>query len=576
MQVGRGLKILCLTLLALASVGRLSAETQHIDRIFFNGVIWTADEAQPTATAIAIAGDRIVAVGGDAEILSKASSETAKVDLNGRFVTPGFQDSHLHLPGKPVNEIDISRIETLEELQTALKAFADAHPDLPWIQGMGWGYSIFPDQKPHSKYLDAVVSDRPVYLVARDGHMGLANSMAVEMAGVSNETPNPPNGHIQKDEEGKLTGEFKEFAQRLVSQHIPAPSEETIYQTLLVNMDYAASNGLTAVQEAATGLDMIPIFERAMAADAMKVRVRFAFLMTPTTDPYAGSRAIEKPLTEDDIAEYVRLRNIFRGPVLDAGAIKAWLDGTVDAQTASMFEPYHGTNHAGIPFWDIETLKQFASVYDKLGFQMMLHGIGDRAISQALDVFDAVSKENGTTGRRHRIEHVEVPRLEDLKRFKELGVIASTQAPFANPDATVLENFEPLLGPKRAPIADSFSLFDDAGIVQAFGSDYPVFDLNPIDGIAVAVTRQTPEGTPVGGWYPKGRISVEAALRHYTIDGAYASFQEDERGSITVGKLADIVVLSQNLLEIAPEDIRATRVLLTVMGGRNTYRSSDF
>jgi predicted amidohydrolase YtcJ len=207
---------------------------------------------------------------------------------------------------------------------------------------------------------------------------------------------------------------------------------------------------------------------------------------------------------------------------------------------------------------------------------VLLHAIGDKAINMALNAFEYAAKTNGTSGRRHRIEHAEVPALDDLPRFKQLGVIASTQPLFASPDATVLQNFAVLLGPERASHADSFKIFDDAGAVQVFGSDWNVFDFSPLKGIYAAVTRMTPEGTPKGGWYPAGRISVEAALRHYTRDSAYASFDEDIRGTIAAGKLADFTVLSKNLLTVPPSEILNTKVLLTVMGGKDTYRDKEF
>jgi len=216
------------------------------------------------------------------------------------------------------------------------------------------------------------------------------------------------------------------------------------------------------------------------------------------------------------------------------------------------------------------------ALYDKEGFQVLLHAIGDKAINMALNAFEYAAKTNGTSGRRHRIEHAEVPLLSDLPRFKQLGVIASTQAMFANPDATTLDNFAVLLGPERASHADSFKIYDDAGAVQAFGSDWGVFAFEPLPAIYCVVTRMTPEGTPPGGWYPAGRLSVEAALRHFTRDGAYASFDEDIRGTLSPGKLADLVVLSKNILAIPPTEILNTKVLLTVMGGKDTYRASDF
>jgi hypothetical protein len=298
--------------------------------------------------------------------------------------------------------------------------------------------------------------------------------------------------------------------------------------------------------------------------------------MVPEGSDIEHDHVLSRRITEDDVSEYVRLREVYQGPYLKLVAIKGLLDGTIDAQTAYMHEPYTGTNNRGIPMWVPEELNETVALYDKLGFQVLLHAIGDEAIHMALNAFEYAKNRNGTTGRRHRVEHVEMPMLSDLKRFKDLGVIASTQPPFANPDATVLENFEPLLGPERAPFADNFKIFDDAGIVQAFGSDWGVFDYKPLPNIYTAVTRMTPEGTPPGGWYPDGRISVEAALRHYTIDGAYATFDEHIRGSLTPGKLADFVILSKNLLTIEPSEILKTEVLLTVMGGRETYRDPKF
>lgn len=555
------------------------APGNHVDRIFLHGKVWTADTAQPWAQAIAVSGDTLVAVGSDAQVQAMAAPDTAVVDLHGRLVTPGFQDSHLHFPGPSVDSVQLGDVTTLAEFQQRLADFAKAHPDLPWITGHGWGYSIFPGQVADAKYIDAVIKDRPVYLTERDGHMGLGNTLAIKTAGVTAATQDPPNGHIMKGKDGQPTGEFKEAAQRLIFAKIPPETTETKYRSMLVHMDEAAQDGLTAVQDAMSWVgpgNNIALFERALDADALKLRVRFAMVILPGEGPYSATHKLAHPLTEADIKPYIDMRDKLRGPLLKAVAIKGQLDGTVDAMTATMKEPYVGTTNTGIPFWDSDELNQTVALYDKLGFQVMLHAIGDKAITQAVDAFAFAHKVNGTTGRRHRIEHVEVPDLADLPRMHDLGLIASTQPMFANPDETVLKNFDPLLGPKRNYKADSFKLFDDAGIRQAFGSDWNVFTFAPIQGIAAAVTRQTADGKPVGGWWPKGRISMEAALRHYTIDGAYATFDDDTRGSLVAGKLADFVVLSQDLTTIDPSQIRATKVLLTVMGGKDTWRSTQF
>ena len=548
---------------------------QHVDRAFVNGKIWTENDARPQAQAMAVSGDKILAVGTNDEIRALAAADTAIVDLQGRLVVPGFQDSHLHFPGRSVNEIDLHGVETLKDFQQRLADFAKSHPSLPWITGHGWGYSAFPNQTVDKKYIDEVISDRPVYVSERDGHMGLANSKALQIAGISSATPDPPNGHIMKGKSGEPTGELKEAAQELIGRHIPRESDEDRYQSLIQHMDEAAAAGLTAVQDAYTSLDVFPVFERAAAANALKLRFRFAPGILPKEGGDPSQHKLDKPLVEADLAAYRTLWDTFQGPLLKFGAVKGVLDGTVDARTAAMFEPYVGGG-TGIPFWEQDDLNKTVALYDKEGFQVLLHAIGDKAINMALNAFEYAAKTNGTTGRRHRVEHAEVPLLSDLPRFKQLGVIASTQAMFANPDATVLENFAPLLGPARASHADSFRIFDEAGIVQAFGSDWGVFPFEPLPAIYCAVTRMTPEGTPNGGWYPAGRISVEAALRHYTRDGAYASFDDDVRGTLAAGQLADFVVLSSDILTIPAADILKTKVLLTVMGGKDTYRDKGF
>ena len=304
------------------------------------------------------------------------------------------------------------------------------------------------------------------------------------------------------------------------------------------------------------------------------MRTSAAPIILPEEGGAPRDHNLKTPLTASDLRLYEELRNTFQGPLIKFGAIKGFLDGTVDAKTAAMFEPYVGGG-TGIPFWEQDDLNKTVALYDREGFQVLLHAIGDKAINMALNSFEYAAKANGTTGRRHRVEHVEVPRLSDLPRFKQLGVIASTQAIFADPDATTLENYAPLLGPQRASHSNAFKLFDDAGAVQAFGSDWGVFDFDPLKGIYAAVTRTTAKGTPKGGWYPENRITVEAALRHYTRDGAYASFDEDMRGTLTPGKLADFVVLSKDILTVPPAEIITTKVLLTVMGGRDTYRDKD-
>lgn len=573
----KSLALLCVIFpIGLAAAARGGAvPPPHVDRVFLNGKIWTGDDARPGVQALAIGGERILAVGSTVEIRALARPDTAVVDLHGRLVVPGFNDAHIHFPGPAGNEIDLVGAESLPELQRRLGEFVKAHPASAWVVGRGWGYSAFPDKKPHKQHLDAVVSDRPAYITERDGHMGLANSRAMALAGITRNTPDPANGHIVRDAAGEATGELQEAAQALVGRHLPAPTAEETYAAFLEHMRKASAAGMTSAQNAHWSVEDQQVVMRALAEGALTLRFRFAVPILPKEGGSPRHHRLAAPLTPADLAAYKQLRGSYNGSLLKFGAVKGFVDGTVDARTAAMLAPYVGGG-TGIPFWEQDELNETVALYDREGFQLLLHAVGDRAIRMALDAYEYAAKTNGTSGRRHRIEHVEVPALADLPRFLRLGVIATTQPMFASPDATTLGNFAVLLGPERASHADAFRIFDEAGATQAFGSDWPVFGNAPLAAIYCAVTRMTPEGTPAGGWYPENRVRVDAALRHYTRDAAYASFDEGIKGTLSPGKLADLVVLSDDILTIAPERIIKTQVLLTVLGGRDTYRAAGW
>lgn len=570
---------ICLTVLVLASCALDKPARPDADRIFINGKVWTGDDAQPTVQAIAVSGDKILAVGTSAEISALASDKTEVVDLKNRRVVPGFQDSHIHFLHSAANkerQVELDDAETLEEIQRRVAEYAEANPDASWITGHGWGYASFPDNTVDKKYLDKVVPDRPVYLTSRDGHMGFGNSKALELAGITRDTQDPPNGRIIKGEDGEPTGELQESAQRVIRELIPEPTPDQVYDAFIKAMDEAAAVGLTAMHEAATSLEDISLYEKAEAAGKLKIRFSLSPRMVLKEGVASDVYDLEEGMdSATAIAKYKELRDRLSDPLIQLVSVKGILDGTIDAKTAAMFEPYVGGG-TGLPFSTQDEINETVMLYDKAGFQILIHAIGDKAINMALNAFEYAQKVNGTRDHRHRVEHAEMPKLSDVQRFKELGVIASTQPMFANPDATVLENFAVLLGPARAQYADSFSIYDDAGVVQVFGSDYSVMTYDVLRGIEVAVTRMTESGNPPGGWYPKGCISVEAALRHYTVDAAFGIFQEDIRGTLTAGKYADFVVLSRDILEIDPTEISETDVLLTVMGGKDTYRSKDF
>jgi predicted amidohydrolase YtcJ len=532
------------------------------DAIYVNAHVWTGDPAAPEVEALAVTQGRISATGTSTAIRALAGPGTQTIDVQGRRIVPGFNDAHWHLPARRSARLD--NAGSVAVIRERVQAYARTLPERAWIVGRGWVPSDFPNNTGHRRYLDDLFPDRPVVLRDRDGHQALANARALELAGVTSTTPDPEDGRIERDERGEPTGLLKEAAARLVTRMLPELTAEDTHGLLLEEISTAASFGLTSLQDATEGGlsdNERAAITRAIADGAMLVRYRAAV-------PF------EKDVTAAALERYVAMRDSGRGTLLTYGVAKGMLDGTVDAKTAVMLEPYVGGGN-GLAFWTVEDLDRTVAAYDRAGIQVQLHAIGDAAIRMALDAYEFAARVNGTHGRRHRVEHIEVPAVADLPRFAELGVIASTQAIFATPDASTLQNYAPLLGPERASHANSFRQFDDAGAVQAFGSDYPVYSMNPLLGIYTAVTRQTAQGTPEGGWYPQGRIRVEAALRHFTVDAAYASFEEDIKGSLTPGRYADFAVLSHDILRIPPERLLDARVLLTVMGGRVTHRTPD-
>lgn len=551
-----------LALVALTPASLTAFAEPPPDRIYVDALVWTGDAAQPAAEAFAVRGDRFVAVGSTEDLRALAGPGTEITDLGGRRVVPGFNDAHWHLPAR--RDVRLDNAGKVDVLQRRLLDYAASLPAGSWVTGRGWMPSDFPGNTAHRHYLDETFPDRPVVVRDRDGHQALANSRALALAGVTRETPDPPDGRIERDANGEPTGVLKEAAASLVRGLLPPLTADDTHALLVEEVAAAASFGLTSVQDATEG----GLTENEHAAVARAVTEGRLLVR------YRAAVPFEKDVSAEQLARYGRLRDSSRGALLSFGFAKGMLDGTVDAKTAVMLEPYvdGGT---GLPMWSQADLDRTVAAYDRAGIQVQLHAIGDGAIRMALDAYEHAARVNGPRDRRHRVEHIEVPATADLPRFGALGVIASTQAIFATPDASALQNYAPLLGPGRAARANAFRLFDEAGAVQAFGSDYPVYPMDPLLGIYTAVTRQTRDGTPRGGWYPGNRIGVEAALAHYTRDAAYASFEESLKGTISVGKYADFAVLSRDILGVAPAALLETRVLLTVMGGRETFRSRE-
>jgi predicted amidohydrolase YtcJ len=489
-----------------------------------------------------------------------AGDDTRSEDLGGRQVVPGFHDAHWHLPTR--RQADLTGATGADEIVRRLREFAATLPSDAWITGRGWTPDMFPDNSAHKRVLDVAFPSRPVLITDRDGHQSLASSRALTLAHVGPTTRDPDGGTVVRESDRATpTGLLKETAMGLVRRMLPDPSADEVYASLRHEMHRAAALGLTSLQ-LANGLNAAEsaAFERAVADDSLIVRFRVAV-------PFV------RGVRDASLQEYVALRDKHTGPYLRFGIAKGMLDGTVDAGTAAMLAPYAIRGGTGLPRFTAQELAATLARYDSAGIQVELHAIGDRAIRMALDAFESVAQKNGAKDRRGRVEHIEVPDPADIPRFARLGVIASTQAIFAGPDPATLDNYAPLLGPTRSARAMPFKALDDAGAIQAFGSDYPVFPMDPLLGVYTAVTRQMPDGSPPGGWYPEHRISVEAALRHYTVGSAFAAFREREIGVLRAGMLADLVVLSEPIIGREPAALLRSKSVLTLVGGREIHRS---
>jgi len=532
--------------------------------VFVNGRIWTGEADAPWAEALAVRGERLAAVGTGSAVRALAGDGTEVVDLGGRFVAPGFIDAHLHLldGGFSIQELRLDDVEALDDVQNVIAEWATSHSDREWVTGKGWSYSAFPGGLPTRGQLDAAVAHRPAWIVSYDEHTGWANSEALRRAGITRDTRDPVGGTIVRDASGEPTGALKEKAMDLVAARVPEPTREEKRAALGLAFVRLAAWGVTSVHHASFGrsqpdAEALALVREVQAAHPASVRV------------YAALKMANDP-TPRVLAAHAALRERYASSRLRVGAVKGFVDGVVEAETAAMFDPYPGGGRGEANFTQ-EELDRVVAAYDREGWQVMLHAIGDRAIDMALSSFEHAARTNHSAGRRHRVEHIEVPRFEDLPRFAADGVVASTQALFASPGPNNDDVYVPKLGPERERRAMPFRSIDEAGAVQAFGSDWPVFSANVLLGLRCAVTRATLPGQRPEVWLPGQRIGIEAALRHFTRDAAWAAHEEGEKGTLAAGKLADFVVLAEDLTAIAPERIHEARVLRTVIGGRDAY-----
>ena len=555
---------LCTILLALSDASA-QKNSAFADTVIVNGKIYTLNPQKPWAEALAIRADLIVAVGSDAEIAKLQSKSTQVIDAKGRLVLPGFTDCHIHfIDGAfSLGRVNLEGAKDATDIQQRLRAYGAAHPGDSWILGRGWNYAMFPSFLPDKKALDEVFPNRPAFLEGYDGHTYWANSKALELAQVTKDTPNPPNGVIVRDPAtGEATGALKEAAQGLVAAVIPKPTRGEKLLALRAGMRWANENGLTRVHSAGGDFEEFELYDELLRHGDLTVRLYVAYFQNPPE------------LRPQDIAAIEDARKKYTGHWLAAGAVKFMIDGVVESHTAAMLQPYSDdASFQGKPFWDPGKYNSAIRELDKRGLQIFTHAIGDSGVRTVLDGYENMERLNQTSGRRPRIEHIETIAANDIPRFGRLGVIASMQPLHSYPDEDTLRVWARNAGPDRASRAWVWKSIADGGGQLAFGSDWPVVTLNPFEGIQTAVTRQTAEGLPKAGFVPTEHLSVADAVRGYTLGAAYAGFREKTEGSLEPGKLADLIILSQNLFEVEPRSINKTKVLTTIVGGRVVFQA---
>lgn len=539
----------------------------HADTILVHGKVYTENATQPWAQAVAIRGEKIVAVGDDAEIEKLHGPATKIIDTGGKLILPGFVDCHIHFMEGSISlgQANLQGAKNPADIQHILREYAKKHPGDGWILGGGWNYAMFGEENlPDKKYLDELFPNRPAFLVGYDGHTSWANSKALALANINRETPNPANGAIVRDPKtGEATGALKESAGNLVGQLVPKLNRGEKLAALRSGLHWANENGLTRVHSAGGDFEEFALYDELRRAGDLTLRMYIAYFLNPPE------------LRPKDLASIEEARNKYTGDWLSGGVVKMMIDGVVESHTAAMLEPYtDDPSTKGRLFWDPDKYKAAVAELDKRGLQLFTHAIGDYAVRTALDAYENAETVNHTHDRRPRIEHIETITAADIPRFGKLGVIASMQPLHAYPDEDTLRVWAGNNGPDRASRAWVWNSIAKAGGHLAFGSDWNVVTLNPWEGLQMAVTRQTTEGTPEGGWHPQERVTLAQAVEAYTLGAAYAGRREKTEGSIEPGKLADLIIVSQNIFEIDPHAIAKTKVVKTIVGGRVVYQAN--
>ena len=541
------------------------------DLVMHNGAIYTVDNAHSWAQALAIKDGRIIYVGTDVGINDFLGADTKIVDLQNKMVMPGMQDVHIHpISGGILSaSCDLNGLSNIAEYRTAISDYANANPDLEWILGGGWAMSVFgAGGKPNRKIIDELVSDRPVFLTSTDGHSGWANSLALELAGITKETPDPVDGIIDRDPEtGELIGSLQEGAMTLLEKYIPSDTIESKIAGLRYSMEMLNGYGITSIQDAIVRETELQTYRHLEGQNELTLRV-------------VASLWWERAQGLEQLENLKKLRTKYTSNLVKPTTVKIMQDGLVENYTAVLVEPYYIPSQTkGIPMVEPEFLKKVVTVLDAENFQVHFHALGDGAVRQSLDAVEESIYENGRLGNRHHISHLQLIHPDDFGRFAELGVVANFQPLWAYTGDYLTELAAPFVGPERLRWSYAIKTIQNTGAKIAFGSDWSVTSANPYHQIETAITRQSAsditalENSPVDPeqnipLFIEESVDLKTAIDAFTINAAFVNNNEKETGSIEVGKFADLVVLDQNLFEIETHDISETKALLTLFEGQ--------
>jgi predicted amidohydrolase YtcJ len=547
---------------ALALLQVAERPNVEADLVLLNGKIWTVNKKQPGAQALAIYRDRILAIGSDQQIRGYLGLNTQMIDLKGRRVVPGFYDSHVHLLGSGLRLAEVALKDAKDEAEFGrrLQEFDRKLPRDRWLLGGEWDHDrTFNGVLPTAALLDKYVPKRPVFLRRYDGHMAVVNSLVLKMAGITAQTPDPAGGVIYRKPGGKEpSGVLRDNAMDLADRKIPATSDAEIVEAVHAALIEIRQQGVTSVQDMdgsddATRRRLFRLYQQLARSGQLTCRINVRWPISQWKQ--LASLGVEEGFGND----WVRI-----------GGLKGFMDGSLGSSTAKMFEPFlNEPDSTGVFVTPLDKMRDYVREADKAGLSVAVHAIGDRANAEMLDIFAEVAKENGPRDRRFRIEHAQHLRPQDYKRFADLGVIASMQPYHIIDDGRWAEG---RIGKKRCESSYANRSLLDAGAKLAFGSDWSVAPISAILGIDAAVNRRTLDGKDPGGWFPAQKITVAEAIEGYTLTSAYAGFEEKDRGSLEVGKLADLVVLSRDILDAKERDhIAEAEVVMTMVGGKIVY-----